>query len=392
MGDERTGERVHELLRGSILATDHAERYALIDEAGRLGVVAQRDVPLLIELLDDGNHWFARALAAWELLKLGPDGAAAVPRLAALAAERETIIDPRWASLWALERMGPAAAAAVPTMLEVLHDEPDPDLRSESAFALGATGIVDGVVPALTEALGDSDSLVREEAAGALGRIGPAAAGSKAALEALGGSDPVRPVREAARRALRRMNADDAAVRAEAVSERTPVEAEELDRLLERLRSDDPRVRAESTWPVGKLGADAAPGRSIVVGQLRHDRDPDARWGAAWCVGRIGPPAADHAGEVVAAMREDPDPDIRAQAAHALGRIGLASAEVVSALSEALDNAGASLLREEALSALARLGAPARSAIPAIRARLSDPHRMVRQKAQGALAVLLGEL
>ena len=90
-------------------------------------------------------------------------------------------------------------------------------------------------------------------------------------------------------------------------------------------------------------------------------------------------------------MREDPDPDVRAQAAHALGRIGHASPDVLETLVGALDDDGASLLREEALTALARLGAPARVAVPAIRARLADPHRLVREKARGALVALLDD-
>lgn len=391
MEGNASAAHVQELLRGAILATDHDERFVLIQEAGRLGVEPERDVPLFMELLDERHHWFARALAAWELLKLGPDGAAAVPLLAALAAEHDTIIDPRWAALWALERMGPAAASAAPMMLDILRDEADPDMRSEAAFALGATGIVEGVVPDLVAALEDSDSLVREEAAGALGRIGPPAAAGSPALTVLGGSDPIRPVRDEARRALRRMNEDEAAARAEAEAADAPSETDELERLLERLRSDDPRTRAESTWPVGKLGQDAAPGRTIVVAQLRHDHDPDARWGASWCAGRIGPAAADQADEVAAAVREDPDPDVRAQAAHALGRIGHASPDVLETLAGALDDGGASLLREEALTALGRLGAPARVAVPAIRARLADPHRLVREKARGALVALLDD-
>ncbi len=390
MADETTAH-VHDLLRRAILATDHDERYALTEQVGLLGVDADRDVPLLIELLGQRYHWFARSLAVWELLKLGPDAAVAVPDLAALADERGTIIDPRWASLWALERMGPAAAPAIPTMIGLLRDEPDPDIRSEAAFALGATASVDDVVPALDRALEDPDSLVREEAARALGRIGPQAAQAVPALVQLVG-DPVRPVREAALEALARLGETTLADELQAEASRAATRPAQLDELLERLRSDDARLRAETSWPVGKLGADAAPALPAIVHQLRTDEHPDARWGAAWCVGRIGNAAVDAVPEVIVAVQDDPDPDVRAQAANALGHIGLASTQVVDALVSALDDAAASMLREEALVALARLGPSARMAVPAIRARLADRHPMVRQRARAALVAVLNEV
>jgi HEAT repeat protein len=198
MAERDEEERVHDLLRGAILARDHDERYALLDQVGRIGVSAESDLAVLIELLDPAQHWFARSLAVWEILKLGPGAGAAVPKLAALAAEPETIIDPRWAALWALECLDPVAAPAAPTVLALLRNDREPDVRSEAAFALGAMGVVEGVLPGLVEAPGDADSLVREEAASALGRIGPQAAGAAETLVGLALSDGVRPVREAA--------------------------------------------------------------------------------------------------------------------------------------------------------------------------------------------------
>ncbi len=383
---------MHDLLRRAVLATDHAERYALTEQVGLLGIEAERDVPVLIELLDARYHWFARSLAVWELLKLGPDAAAALPHLTTLAAEREAIIDPRWVSIWALERMGAAAAPAAPTLLDLLREEPHPDIRSEAAFALGALGVVGPAVAGLTDALDDPDSLVREEAAAALGRIGPRAVAAAPTLALLGAEDAVQPVREAAIVALERMNETELARRAHAEAARRPAPPVALDDLLDRLASADSRTRAETSWPLGKLGAGAAAALPAVVRQLRDDHDPDARWGAAWCVGRIGSAASGAVEEVVSAVRLDPDPDVRAQAARALGRIGIASDEVVDALTSALEDAGASLLREEALAALAGLGAAARPAVPAIRGRLVDAHRMVRLRAQSALAALLAEV
>jgi HEAT repeat protein len=380
----------HELLRAAILAEDHAERYVLTDRLGRVGVQAERDLPLLVELLDPDLPWLARSLAVWEIGKLGPVAGAAAGDLAALALDRESFGDVRWAATWALERLGPGAVHARSSLLALLGSDEEPDLRSQAAAALGALGAGDEVVPDLAAALDDSDSLVREEAARALGRIGPEAEAAAPQLARLAAADEVRPVRAAAAEALRRLNGS---VSAPAVSEpSSPSVLTSLPGLLERLASPDARTRAETSWPLGKLGADAAPALAAIVRQLRRDDDPDARWGAAWVVGRIGPEAASAVGEVAAAVREDPDPDVRANAARALGLIGVPAADALEALVAALGDEGASLLREEALVALGRIGRPAAPALPAIRRRLADPHPMVRGRAQAALAAVIDEL
>jgi HEAT repeat protein len=389
--DGETRAQAHELLRAAILAEDHAERYRLSDRVGRAGVDVERDLPVLVELLDPGLPWLARSLAVWEIGKLGPPAGAATPALAAIALDRETFIDPRWASVWALERLGPAAAGAAPALLSLLAADDDPDLRAQTAAALGALGVARGVVPRLAEALDDADSLVREEAARALGRIGPQAADASGSLARLAAADDVRPVRGAAEEALRRVGAGPAERGAGGAAAGHPA-PDSLAELLARLGSSDPRARAEATWPIGKLGRDAAPALAAIVRQLRIDRDPDARWGAAWVVGRLGPDAAEGVSEVAAAVLEDPDPDVRANAARALGWIGTSADEALAALVGALADEGASLLREEALVALARIGPPAARAVPAIRALLADPHAMVRSRAQAALATVAGEL
>jgi HEAT repeat protein len=249
--------------------------------------------------------------------------------------------------------------------------------------------VCDGVVPALRRALDDQDSLVREEASASLGRLGPLAAEATDDLVERARVDPVRPVRAAAAVALRRLGERKLASDAEASAEAAP-EAPGLLELLEKLASPDPRTRAEASWPIGKFGADAAPGLEAIVRQLRTDHDPDARWGAAWVVGRIGPAAVESVADVSGAVTDEPDPDVRAQAAHALGLIGSDDSATVDALVHALGDDGASFLREEAAIAIGRIGAATAQTIPALRARLADPHPMVRQAAAVALATLQG--
>jgi HEAT repeat protein len=378
--------RIHTLLRGAILADSHERRYELLDAAGRIGVDANRDLPLFVELLD-ADHWFAVSLAAWEIGKLGPAGGPAVPALVRVV-EREEMIDPRWAALWAFERLGPAAQPAVPAVIRVLLNDHEPDMRSGAAWALGRVGIVDGVQAALEAALDDPDSLAREEAATSLGLGGPAQAASAGRLAGLGG-DPVAAVRRAAARALRRMREPALATEVEAAAADVPAPAA-LTELLERAASADARTRAETTWPIGKFGSDGGAAAAAMLNQLRTDHDPDARWGAAWCLGRIGRSATDTAVSVAESVREDPDPDIRAQAARALGLIGQADRAVVDALVEGLGDAGASLLREEAAIALGRLREEAAEAAPVLRDRLTDPHPLVRGRAEAALVSIQG--
>ena len=379
-----------ERLRAAILAQDHAERYVLLDRLGRAGVDVDRDLPLLVELLDPDLPWLARSLAVWEIGKLGPPAGAAADSLAAVALDRESFGDVRWASVWALERLGPGAVSAGPALLSLLGSGDEPDLRSQTAAALGALGAGKEVAPGLAAVLDDPDSLVREEAARALGRVGPEAAGAAGELARLAAGDVVGPVRAAAAEALGRLNGSAPSPAAEQPASRSVPGS--LPGLLERLGSSDARTRAEASWPLGKLGAAAAPALVAIVRQLRHDHDPDARWGAAWVVGRIGPEAASAVGEVAAAAREDPDHDVRANAARALGFIGVPDEDALAALVAALGDEGASLLREEALVALGRIGRPAARALPSIRARLADPHPMVRGRAQAALAAVIGEL
>lgn len=379
-------DEIHALLRGAILADSHERRYDLLDAAGRIGVEADRDLPLFVELLD-ADHWFAVSLAAWEIGKLGPAGGPGVQALVRVI-EREEMIDPRWAALWAFERLGPAARPAVPKIVDVLLGDHEPDMRSGAAWALGRIGAVDGVQSALEAALDDPDSLTREEAATSLGLGGRAHATTAARLAELGG-DPVGAVRRAAAVALYRLRELELAAEVDAAAADAPA-PDTLLELLERAASDDPRTRAEATWPIGKFGSDGGAAAPAMLNQLRTDHDPDARWGAAWCLGRIARSAGDTSPSIADSVREDPDPDVRAQAARALGLIGRADRPVVDALVEALGDRGASLAREEAAIALGRLGADAAEAVSALRDRLEDPHPLVRSRAETALVSILG--
>jgi HEAT repeat protein len=98
----------------------------------------------------------------------------AVPRLMELFRSTEEI-DPDTEGATALRRIGPAA---VPALAEALRDT-NPEVRRETAHVLQRMGPeAKGAVPALAEALGSSERSLRESAAAALRAMGPEAVGA----------------------------------------------------------------------------------------------------------------------------------------------------------------------------------------------------------------------
>lgn len=121
-----------------------------------------------------------RGISTFEIGKLGPGAAEAVPLLSGLLSIDRNL-DVRWSAAWALGKMGAAATEAVPALARAIVHDRDPDVRAESAWALGRIArehvAVRGIaVRVLSGSLRDVDSLVREEAASALGSLGPDAA------------------------------------------------------------------------------------------------------------------------------------------------------------------------------------------------------------------------
>ena len=103
-----------------------------------------------------------------------------------------------------VEAFGAAGAPAVPALIQALGDS-NSAVRAVAAWALGDLGDP-RAVPALIQALGDSDRDVRRAAAEALGAIGDPQA-VPALIKALGDSD--RAVRRAAAEALVKIGTPD---------------------------------------------------------------------------------------------------------------------------------------------------------------------------------------
>jgi HEAT repeat protein len=92
-------------------------------------------------------------------------------------------------------------------MIQILKDDPDPNMRYWAARELGKSKGEDAgaSVAALTVALGDPNDLVRAGAAYGLGDLGPAAASAQQALNRVS-RDPSAQVREAAAYALKQID------------------------------------------------------------------------------------------------------------------------------------------------------------------------------------------
>ena len=109
----------------------------------------------------------------------------------------------RAASCHLLALMGPRARHTMDALVKVLTD-PDPQTRRKAAFALRQIGADKKTLPALTQALQDSEWLVRFYAVEALGSLGPQAAPAAAALQRLA-RDESPEIRQATFEALKRL-------------------------------------------------------------------------------------------------------------------------------------------------------------------------------------------
>jgi HEAT repeat protein len=98
------------------------------------------------------------------------------PRVVPHAVRALKVLERRPVALRVLRHLGPDAAPAVANLVEILKSEPDPKIRAEILFVLGAIGPqAEPAVGAATTALADRDRDVMLTAGYCLGKIGPPA-------------------------------------------------------------------------------------------------------------------------------------------------------------------------------------------------------------------------
>jgi len=231
----------------------------------------------------------------------------------------------------------------------------DTDLKRRLVEAFGVAGAP--AVPALIQALGDSDWDVRRAAAWALGAIGDPQAVPPLSVWAHAGED-------AARDAL-----------------------QTLGHPMLDLPQAVAQVAAQGTWGVLIRALTCTQVREVVVGlgapavpaliQALGDSDWDVRRAAEGALGKLGDPQAVPA--LIQALG-DSGWEVRRAAAEALGKLG--DPQAVPALIQALGDSDRDV-RREAAEALGKLGDP--QAIPALIQALGDRSENVRRAARQAI-------
>jgi len=249
----------------------------------------------------------------------------------------------------------------------------------EALVAIGRPAI-----PALTEALRDSDALTRVNAAWALWRItGRSSAtvpvlldalkdeiayqqdhcvnfDAVAALEEIGQTDE-EAVLPGLTEILQRGDEWAAAAAAHTFERIGPAAKKALPALVGGLKGKRRGVAILCGRAMRRMGADAVP--SLI--EMLKDEDTAARRMAAWALSGMGMEAK----AAVHALREavqEPDSDTRERAAYALGNLGPEARETIPALIKALEDVEAEV-RTSAANALMKIdptGAALKDAVP----------------------------
>ncbi|MCP4652057.1 MAG: hypothetical protein GY858_01555 [Candidatus Omnitrophica bacterium] len=265
--------------------------------------------------------------------------------------------------------------AEVDRLIRGLKD-PDPEVRADSADALGGVGSpAEEAVLALAEALKDEDKVVRSHSAWALGEIGPAAKPALAQLRKLAKDDSEEFVRTAAQEAIEKIEKGSA--------ENAGVEDAEIDRLIKGLKDPDPEVRKDSARVLGKIGPAAKPAVSALIDVLK-DPDSKVRVNSARALAAIGPAAKEAISALTKALK-DGNKYVRWNSAWALGQIGPAAEPAVSSLIEALKDKDW-VVRANSATALGEIGPAAEPALVRLRKLAkNDPDEEVRTAVQEAI-------
>jgi HEAT repeats len=205
----------------------------------------------------------------------------------------------------------------------------NPQERSAAIDYLATVG--KPAVPALIQALQDSDPQVRSSAAIILGKIGPVAAQAAPVL-------------------LRTIDDQDATVRSHAVQAIKKIGKQAyIPQLIAGLDSGTTWERYSAAHALRALGKDAAPAVPALTKKLQ-DENNWIRVGSASALGSIGK-AATPAIPALIARLQDSDETVRYSAAYALGSIGVSLQENLKQLSkQELDTAVTNL--EKALKVL----------------------------------------
>jgi len=282
----------------------------------------------LITALQDGD-WVVRREAAFSLGILRTAAEVVVPSIRKILGNNESN-DLRQAAALALSGLAPDSKEALPELVAALQDE-NWQLRAEVANALGKMGYdAKDAVPELAKLLLDTDWRVVEQVVESLSKIGHPAV--PALINALNDSNIT--ARWASARALGAMGND-------------AIDA--LVSLAKTLQDKVAHVQwssARAIWSIaeGSNYRDYAGKISpLLIEVISNNTDWVVRWSAVRALGAVGDPAR---GEIISALADalsDPDSRVCEAAAFALEQMGKSARNAIPALAVAattIDDAG----------------------------------------------------
>jgi HEAT repeat protein len=221
-----------------------------------------------VRQLHDPEPYY-RQLAAEELGHQGPHASHALPALIEAMGDENPEV--RVEAAVAVLRIDPWNQRPIPVITNVLLNSREPMSRSSAALALSRLGPgAVPAVPALIQALKDTDDHVRECAAQALGHVGPAA---HQAIPALG-------------QATNEVGTDVPVYAAQALGEIGAKEA--VPALIAALRHENPQVRVLAAQSLGEIGPEARDAVPALVFAL-GDGEAEVKAYAAQSLRRIDP-------------------------------------------------------------------------------------------------------
>lgn len=207
------------------------------------------------------------------------------------------------------------------TLVKLLQEAKQPEVREVAAYALGRIGPDAATqIPELEAALlNDKSPKVKRASAEALGRIGP---NRKDVVDYLN----------------RAFTTDDLSVRVACIAGFANVEPQEevvvrLSKILEA-KTEPLELRRAAAFALAQMSWNATSAVPALTDALKDD-DPDLRRVAGWVLGLIGPPAVSAGPQLVKELSDGEDA-IRRVAAEALRRIGFEDDKTIAALTDRL--------------------------------------------------------
>ncbi len=313
-------------------------RLASIDALGEIGPLAKKAVPELIHALCDKGRT-VRLKTVQALGKIGPGAAAAVPDLVFSFRRyaKDSVYQKETAR--ALGTMGKQASKF---WIKALQDK-DEKLRTSSALVLGEIGNAAlPALPALVNALGDSNEQVRLYAATALTKLG-------------------NPALKALRKALR---AEDKQVRQNVIKALAGFGAKAVPAIVEGLKDAEPKVREVAVMSLGKLG-DKATSSVPKLAEALFDDEETVRLAVAQGLRSMGKSAAPVVPKLVERLSSEKSNKVSLAIIEALGAVGPSASSAIPSLTPFLEKKNAEL-RLATVETFGKFGDKAKSALPVL--------------------------